>query len=146
MDHYSEEYLRQLEIDVMARTLWGEARSEGQQGMEAVAMVILNRASVAKRKSGFWWGNTIIQVCQKPFQFSCWNKSDPNFKKLTAVTTDDIHFATALRVSRRAVLGMVKDKTGGATHYHTIDILPFWAKGQKPTARIGRHIFYKLEG
>ena len=146
MDNYSKEYLRQLEIDVMARTLWGEARSEGQQGMEAVAMVILNRAGVAKRKGGFWWGSNIIQVCQKPFQFSCWNKADPNFKKLTAVTESDIHFVTALRVSRRAVLGMIKDKTNGATHYHTIDILPFWAKGQKPTTRIGRHIFYKLEG
>ena len=146
MDNYAEEFLRQIEIDVMARTLWGEARSEGQQGMEALASVILNRANHAKREGSFWWGNTIIQVCQKPYQFSCWNKSDPNFKKLTAVTTDDMHFATALRVARRAVLGMVKDKTGGATHYHTIDILPFWAKNQKPTTRIGRHIFYKLEG
>lgn len=145
MDHYAQEFLRQIEIDVMARTLWGEARSEGQQGMEAVASVILNRVETGKRKGGYWWGSHIIQVCQKPFQFSCWNKSDPNFKKLTAVTTDDMHFATALRVSRRAVLGMVKDKTQGANHYHTIDILPFWAKGQKPTARIGRHVFYKLE-
>jgi N-acetylmuramoyl-L-alanine amidase len=145
MDNYAEEYLRQIEIDVMARTLWGEARSEGQQGIEAVASVILNRTEIARRKGGFWWGNTIIQVCQKPYQFSCWNKGDPNFKKLSAVTEDDIHFATALRVARRAMLGMIKDRTSGATHYHTIDVLPFWAKGQKATARIGRHVFYKLE-
>lgn len=146
MDNYSQEFLRQMDIDVMARTLWGEARSEGQQGMEAVASVILNRTDIGKREGRYWWGNTIIQVCQKPFQFSCWNKFDPNFKRIIALTQDDMHFAAALRVSRRAVLGMVKDKTGGATHYHTIDILPFWAKGQKPTARIGRHIFYRING
>jgi N-acetylmuramoyl-L-alanine amidase len=145
MDSYQMDFLRQIEIDVMARTLWGEARSEGQQGMEAVASVILNRTEIAKRRGGYWWGNTITQVCQKPYQFSCWNKTDPNFKKLTSVTDEDMHFATALRVSRRAVLGMIKDKTIGATHYHTIDIIPFWTKGQKPTTRIGRHIFYRLD-
>ena len=31
--------------DVLARTLWAEARGEGQAGMEAVACVILNRAA-----------------------------------------------------------------------------------------------------
>ena len=136
-DSSSADFLKEIEIDVLARTLWGEARGERSTGMEAVASVILNRVEIAKRNKGYWWGNTIIQVCQKPYQFSCWNKLDPNFKKLTSVTTDDMHFATALRVARRAVLGFIKDATLGATHYHTLNILPDWAKGQKPTARIG---------
>lgn len=137
-----------LEIDVLARTLWGEARGEGKAGMEAVACVILNRVEIARKLHGYWWGNNIMQVCQKPFQFSCWNKSDPNFRKLTSVTENDIYFATALRVARRAVLGFVKDPTYGATHYHARNLTgnsaPDWAKGQKPTAVIGRHVFYHL--
>lgn len=140
----SAEFLKGLEFDVLARTLWGEARGEGSTGMEAVACVILNRVEIAKRHKGYWWGNTVLQVCQKPYQFSCWNKQDPNFRKLIGVTEDDMHFATALRVARRAVLGFIKDMTLGATHYHTLNILPHWAKGQKPTARIGHHIFYTL--
>lgn len=142
----SAEFIKQMEIDVLARTLWGEARGEGQGGMEAVASVILNRVAVARRLDGYWWGNTIIQVCQKPYQFSCWNKLDPNFKKLLAVDEGDIHFATALRVARRAVLGFIKDKTGEATHYHALGIQPNWALGQTPTARIGYHVFYALVG
>ncbi len=137
-------FLKELEIDVLARTIWGEARGEGKEGMEAVASVILNRAQVAKRLNGYWWGNTIIQVCQKPYQFSCWNKLDPNFKKLIAVDEEDMHFATAMRVARRAMLGFIKDATYGATHYHTLNISPDWAKGQKPTTRIGHHVFYSL--
>lgn len=31
------------DIDTMARTIWGEARGEGVQGMQAIACVIMNR-------------------------------------------------------------------------------------------------------
>lgn len=140
----SADFLKEAEVDVLARTLWGEARGEGSTGMEAVASVILNRVEVAKRHGGYWWGNNIIQVCQKPYQFSCWNKLDPNFKKLTAVTEEDMHFATAQRIARRAMLGFIKDMTYGATHYHTFNMTPEWAKTQKPTVRIGRHVFYTI--
>lgn len=139
------DYIRALETDVLARTLWGEARGEGALGMRAVAAVVLNRVAIATRKGRFWWGNSILQVCHKPYQFSCWNKADQNFKKISAVDERDLHFATALRIARRAVIGKIDDPTHGATHYHTVNILPFWAKDAKSCARIGNHIFYKLE-
>ncbi len=141
----SADYIRAIEADVLARTLWGEARGEGIPGMQAVAAVVLNRVAVATKRGRFWWGNTILQVCQKPYQFSCWNKTDPNFKKLADVEERDLHFATALRIARRAVIGKIDDPTNGATHYHAANILPFWARGQEPCARIGKHIFYRLE-
>ncbi|MCB1721217.1 MAG: cell wall hydrolase [Rhodospirillales bacterium] len=141
----AEEFYQALEIDVLARTLWGEARSEGHIGMEAVASVVLNRVKVAQGHGGkYWWGSNIIQVCQKPYQFSCWNRSDPNFQKLQAVDNKNLYFATALRIARRAVIGALPDHTGGATHYHTDYASPYWARGQEPSAVIGRHIFYKL--
>lgn len=145
-DTQSATFLKEMEADVLARTLWGEARGEGKEGMEAVASVILNRLEIAKRSGGYWWGNSVIQICQKPHQFSCWNKLDPNFPKLLAVTEEDMNFATALRVARRALLGFVKDKTYGATHYHALTAKPDWAKSQTPTIRIGHHIFYLLIG
>ena len=133
-------------VDVLARTIWGEARNEGQAGMEAVACVVLNRVAVAKKHGGYWWGRDVASVCLKPFQFSCWNMNDPNRPRLIAVTEKNIYFATCLRIARRAVAGSLADATCGATHYHTVDILPRWAVGQMPCARIGHHIFYKLEG
>ncbi|MCB1531722.1 MAG: cell wall hydrolase [Alphaproteobacteria bacterium] len=143
-DKNIEKFYRDMEVDVLARTLWGEARGEGTAGMEAVASVVLNRVRVAQNRGKFWWGNNIIQVCQKPYQFSCWNRSDPNFRKLQAVDEADLYFATALRIARRAVIGKLEDATGGATHYHASGVAPYWAKREKPTAVIGNHIFYYL--
>lgn len=139
------EFYNALEVDVLARTLWGEARGEGSAGMQAVANVILNRVKVAQGHGGqFWWGSNIIQVCQKPYQFSCWNRSDPNFQKLQAVDKNDLYFATALRIAARAVEGVLDDMTYGATHYHAAGIEPYWTRGEKPVAVIGRHIFYLI--
>lgn len=138
------ESLRELECDTLARTLWGEARGEGSGGMQAVACVILNRVAHAKKMNGYWWGNTILEVCHKPFQFSCWNSSDPNYRKLLSVDEEDLYFVTARRVATRALLGFLKDPTNGATHYHARTLTPKWAIGKKPSAVLGRHIFYKL--
>ena len=138
-------FYKDMEADILARTLWGEARGEGKTGMGAVAMVILNRAAIAQSRRGYWWGNSVIEVCQKPYQFSCWNKNDPNYKRLLSVGEDDMYFVTAQRVARRALLGFLKDPTRGATHYHARHVSPSWIKGQKPCAVIGRHIFYKLQ-
>lgn len=143
-DENARAFYQELETDVLARTIWGEGRGEGKAGMEAIAFVILNRVAIAKKFGSYWWGNNIIQVCQKPYQFSCWNKTDPNFKKLISVSSDDIHFTMAQRIARRAILGFLKDPTYGATHYHARGIMPKWAVDKKPSAVIGRHIFYRL--
>lgn len=137
-------FYKNIEIDVLARTLWGEARSEGTQGLEAVACVILNRVKVSRKMAGYWWGNDIIQVCQKPYQFSCWNKSDPQYTRVINVDETDMHFATCVRVARRATLGLIEDITKGATHYHADYVNPSWADIRKKTVIIGRHIFYRL--
>jgi N-acetylmuramoyl-L-alanine amidase len=62
------------DVDVMARTIMGEARGEANQGKAAVGWVISNRVS-----AGTWYSGSVFEVCRKPYQFSCWNVGDPNF-------------------------------------------------------------------
>lgn len=126
------------DLEVLARTIWGEARGEKKEGMAAVASVILNRT----RKGG-WFGETITQVCKKPWQFSCWNQDDPNCQKMLEITDMDPQYAQALIIAQKAVDGELPDSTGGATHYHEYKILPKWAESMKKTTQIGNHIFYK---
>lgn len=140
------QFYRNMAVDVLARTLWGEARGQGNEGLAAVAHVVLNRVRIAEQRGGYWWGGDIIQVCQKPYQFSCWNRSDPNFQKLSAVDDRNADFRTCLKLARRAIGGTLgKDFTHGATHYHADYVNPYWAKGEEPLTIIGNHLFYRLE-
>lgn len=132
------------DIDILARTIWGEARGESVRGMEAVAGVILNRARIAEDRGGFWWGRGIAEICCKPFQFSCWNANDPNRAKLLSVGSDDPHFAIAQRIATRALRGALADPTKGADHYHADGVTPDWAAGREGCVVIGRHVFYRL--
>lgn len=136
---------KELEIDLLARTIWGEARGEGTNGMRAVACVIMNRLKIAQKKNGFWWGDNLTEICRKPYQFSAWNNDDPNRSLMEKVDKNNAVFSAALRIARRAVYGDLPDETKGATHYHRIGITPIWTHKEKPVEVIGKHIFYRLE-
>lgn len=127
------------QVDYIARTLWGEARGEGYTGMQAVANVIMNRV-----KKGGWYGNTPKSVVTKPYQFSVWLKSDPNYSKMLSVTTADGNFKTAMDIAKKAYNRTLSDITGGATEYHTTAIKPRWDYSKlATTTTIGNHKFYK---
>ena len=128
------------DIETVARTIWGEARGEGNVGMQAVANVIVNRAKQPTR-----YGIGLAGVCLKPKQFSCWNKDDPNYQQMLDVDdNDDDAYRTALKIAAKAVAGTLDDVTGKANHYHSVYVSPSWADPSKKTAQIGSHIFYKL--
>ena len=84
------------EVAVLAQTIWGEARGEGNEGMEAVASVIVNRADYPP-KGTLWWGHTIEEVCKKPYayQFECWNQGNQNRVQMESVTEKDPQFRMA---------------------------------------------------
>ena len=139
-----EKYKKILEIDTLARTMWGEARGQGESGLQAVANVVMNRVAEARKRRKYWWGNDVIGVCQKPFQFSCWNIDDPNRPKAIAVDKKNRDFCLCLKIAEKALSGKLPDVTNGATHYHTKAISPYWARGESPCAVIGDHVFYRI--
>ena len=118
------------DTDILARTIYGEARGESISGQEAIASVILNRVAFAKRRGRYWWGNTIAGVCLAPWQFSCWNENDPNRKIIERADDADIGFCICKRIALRAASGLLEDRTSGATHYHTRSLRPKWSVGK----------------
>ncbi|HEY8343328.1 MAG TPA: cell wall hydrolase [Calditerricola sp.] len=133
---------------VATLTLIGEARGEPDEGKIAVAWVIRNRAEMDLGNDGKpdWWGDTIYDVCLKPWQFSCWNEGDPNRKVLDTTSTSDPIYRACRAIVDAVLAGEYPDPTHGATHYCTLTLTPAWAKGRVPVAIIGRHKFFRDVG
>lgn len=138
------------DVDVMARTIYGEARGQHYNGQLAVGYVILNRVALKG-----WMGKTIAGVCQKKWQFSCWNgQIAPKYEDANYRAILKAHLGLpAFRETMQATLEVIMDSfdvTEGATHYHTIAQPryakywpPTWANGATKTVKIGDHQFYK---
>lgn len=139
---------KKQDIEVLAKTMYGEARGEvakvngGLASLIAVGNVIMNRV-----RENTWYGDSVSDVCQKPWQFSCWNENDPNRIKLLNLRANDNEiYNECLVIASQLVEGRVIDLTKGSNHYHVKSMLrkPRWSKGKKPVFRIGSHVFYKL--
>ena len=122
------------EILVIALTLLGEARGEGMQGMAGVASVIQTRAIERHQ--------TASQVCLAPKQFSFWNGGVSEAKKRELLKNPQAN--NALRLAKLVADKQMPDVVHGANHYHTLQVSPKWSKGEKPTAVIQNHKFYRL--
>lgn len=129
------------DIDIFARTIYGEAEANDMADAYAIACVILNR--VANKR----WPNSIAGVCQQKWQFSCWNEGDPSRARILAATPKDKWFATCQRIAREAAAGKIGDMTQGSTHYYATYIKPpKWAKGKTPVYETPKgkynHLFF----
>lgn len=131
----------------MARTIFGEARGEWaamhkqHTPLIAIGCVVLNR--VFSRK----YGASVQDVCQSPYQFSCWNATDPNKSIIQNVTPKDPVFVLCQKIAHDLLQGIIThDPTHKSTHYHHQNLrpLPHWAEPEFQQAHIGHHIFYKL--
>lgn len=133
--------LDETEVRLLAATVWGEARSEGEDGMRAVAHVMLNRI-------GDRFGEDLATVILSPKQFSVWNRSDPNRRIVQNLARDpsriatDAEWLTAERIAREVLSGQSVDPTDGALFYHTRAVRPRWARVGQGRQVIGQHIFY----
>lgn len=135
-------YVDEHELRLLAATIWGEARSEGEDGMRAVAHVIVNRV-------GARFGESIEAVVRAPWQFSVWNRGDPNRRLVMnpeRYAASGVNFETwqiAQRVAREVLSGQSIDPTNGALFYHTTAIRPWWSRYGEGARTIGAHIFYR---
>lgn len=133
--------LDEADVRLLAATIWAEARSEGEEGMRAVAHVIVNRL-------GSRFGEDIETVILSPAQFSAWNLGDRNRplaeapERYATAGVDLQTWETAQRVAREVLAGHSIDPTGGALFYHTRDVRPWWARFGQGRRQIGAHVFY----
>lgn len=137
--------------DIGIRTILGEAASESDEGMAAVAHVLKNRQGDAR------WGGTIASVALAPKQFSAWNKgAGGNNPEKWDVNSDA--YRRAGKIFDAVMAGHHVDPTGGATHYYSpagmsklvadgdqSNLIPDWladeSKASGGEVRIGGHRF-----
>lgn len=132
------------DLDVLAKTVWAESRGEQLQGQIAVAWTIRNRVEDGKLRS--WWGEGYKGVCTAPWQFSCWNKDDPNYPYLVGKKPIKLtELKIAIQAATLVMSGKEPDPTKGATHYYAASMKkpPAWAAHGTKTVQIGSHIFFK---
>ncbi len=132
------------DIEVLALTIYGEARGESIEGQIAVGCVIRNRAIA---------GSTYKDICLEPNQFSCWNHDDPNYPILTDLalklfkgeTQDELVLMQCMWTAEGIMNHEIIDITKGAKNYMTNKLYemnkPNWSKSLKVSIVIGNQTF-----
>jgi len=130
------------ELDIAARTIWGESRGEDYIGRRAVAHVLYNRWKTLVGQ--FRKDDTVATSCLRHVQFSVWNIGDPNFKKLYQVDYSDIELRKCLQIMLEVVNEDANDITEGAKHYYSksMSVPPNWAVGHTPSYETSGHLFF----
>ena len=124
----------------MTMAIYYEAAAEPDAGQRAVAQVILNRVahpSFPDTVCGVvFQGSERGTGCQ--FTFTC----DGSLARAPA----QMWWNRAEKVAEAALSGAVYAPVGLATHYHTIQVHPYWESSLDPVGVIGNHIFYRWRG
>lgn len=150
--------LKLSETQILAVTLYGEARSEPVEGVIAVASVIRNRVNADLGNDGKadWWGEGFKGVCLARRQFSCWapEGGPGNFAKVEALVTKlsagdavtDARYIECAWIATGVIKGWCRDTVKGATHYHTVQMIPrpSWAQALVPVTQVRNHLFYAM--
>jgi N-acetylmuramoyl-L-alanine amidase len=131
---------------VLAMTAWMEDRSGGAQGMTAVMNVVVNRATNPR-----WWGTTIFSVCLKPYQFTSWNKGNPELPLcIVAMKSGDPQWKIAYDLAQLAVDNLLNDITDNADSYYAakdpemIARPPVWAHTAHYCGLIGGNKYFRV--
>lgn len=127
------------DLDIMARTLFGESAPGDIEDATLIASVIFTR--IIKRQ----WPDTASAVCLQPWQFSCWNPGDPNRERIQRAS--GTWFDTCHKIAKESLEGLSPYKGLQLTHYYATYVKrPKWAKGKKSviesTFPAGRHLFF----
>ena len=140
---------------LFARTLYGEARGEGPEGMEAVANVLRNRKEDTNYPSNY------TDVIKQPDQFSVWRNKTPDEKKIYKAleklkpNTGNAVFDEAYEIAGRFMDGdggapYVYDSTGGlidADHYlNPVKVAKQYKTGKIPKSHWSKNKDVELQG
>jgi len=124
----------------LTMAIYYEAATEPDAGQRAVAQVVLNRVAHPAYPDTVcgvvFQGSERRTGCQ--FSFTC----DGSLARKPARMWWD----RAAKVAREALAGAVYTPVGLATHYHTVQIHPYWADSLRAVGVIGNHIFYSWRG
>ena len=124
----------------LTSALYYEAASETDDGMRAVAQVVLNRVRHPSYPSSVC--GVVFQGSQRPlvcqFTFSC----DGSMARRPAAAS----WARASRIATEALAGRTYPAVGMATHYHTLAVWPSWGRSLVMTNVVGAHIFHRWRG
>jgi Cell Wall Hydrolase len=120
--------------------IYYEAASESDAGQRAVAQVIINRMRHPTYPNNIcgvvYQGSERRTGCQ--FSYSC----DGSMARTPARAS----WERARNVAVSALAGNVFSPVGMATHYHTVNIYPYWAPSLHFLGTIGAHRFYRWKG
>lgn len=154
----------QAAIDVLARTLWAEARNDyrklGAIAYEAICEVIFNRAKrLAVRRGQKFNPALIIFVCKQKWQFSCWNPEtvpdlvapDSNYNAMKKVREDNNEFIAAKSIASAFLSGETyTNHAKGVMHYYNpadVKEPQDWITTAYGGFSIGSHVFlYGVDG
>jgi spore germination cell wall hydrolase CwlJ-like protein len=115
-----------IAVTCLALNIYHEARGEPIKGMQAVALVTLNRSKVLSKP--------ICEVVHSPNQFS-WTMYKPK-------ATDPKAYKLAEKIAIDVLTGKVSDFTGFSTFYHNKQVSPYWKRKFVFRKKIGSHYFY----
>lgn len=128
------------ELTCLAMNVYYEARGEPVEGQHGVAAVTMNRVLDSR------YPNTICKVVhQKRWDYlRKRNVSAFSWTEFDSVPEPEGEaWHRAVEVAEAAIHRRGEPMLDGAVHYHARRIRPSWARGKKPVARIGRHVFYR---
>lgn len=127
-------------VECLTAAVYYEAASEPDQGQRAVAQVVLNRVAHPAYPNTVcgvvYQGSERTTGCQ--FSFTC--------DGALARRPNPFFWERARRTAIGALSGYVEPAVGLATHYHTIQIHPYWAPSLHHITTIGAHRFYSFKG
>ena len=130
----------------IAHTLWGEARGETDQGIQAVTSVIYNRTRHYLASHQSERPEEAMQaVCLSPHQFSCWSNNQFNQEGPEDCQDDQISrekWTTCDNLATQLISGQFTP-TIPAINYHATYCHPSWADSMTFICQIGKHLFYK---
>ncbi len=131
---------RSTAINCLTSAIYYEAASEAERGQRAVAQVVLNRVRHPAYPNNIcgvvFQGSERSTGCQ--FSFTC--DGSLARKPMPAI------WKRAQKFAADAISGTVEKSVGTATHYHTVWIVPYWAKSLDKVKTVGSHIFYRWTG